>query len=485
MTEPCIVLEFNELSPVLMERFIKAGHLPNFAKLRQQSLVAVSDAEEPPPALEPWIQWITSHTGLSYAEHGIFDLDDGHKLKAPRIWDVLSQNGKSVWVCGSMNAGFQGDRLNGMLVPDPWSTGARPFPERVFHDYFKFVSSYVQEYTAEKVPLSKADHARFVTFMVTHGLSPKTVSDTLRQLSSERGKRNKWRRAVILDRLQWDLFRSQYRKLQPTFSTFFINSTAHFQHYYWRSMEPDVFALKPTTEEVAEFGDAILFGYRKMDEIVGECLRLAGPETAIVLATALSQQALVKYDDAGGKVIFKPRDVNVFARFCGVTQEFTYAPVMAEQFHLVFHSEAEATDAATKLTAVTLDDGKAVMETRQDGSSLFCGCAVFASPPEAAVMRSPLSNVTGRFHDVFYQIEGMKSGHHHPDGILWISRQGLRPGVIERKVSLRELPATYLALCGQPASPIFKVPAMPEVLGQTQSFAESAVDVQLGKRDAA
>jgi len=465
MTRSCIVLELNELSPVLMDRFIAAGHLPNFARLKRESLVATSDAEEPPPALEPWIQWITSHTGLSYAEHGIFDLDDGHRLKAPRIWDVMSGMGKTVWVCGSMNAGFLGDRLNGMLLPDPWSSGARPFPESHFHDYFKFVSSYVQEYTAEKVPLTKADHARFASFMISNGLSAKTVRDTLRQLASERGKKNKWRRAVILDRLQWDLFRCQYKKLRPTFATFFLNSTAHFQHYYWRSMEPAAFHLKPSAEEVAEYGDAILFGYRKMDEIVGECLRCAEPGASIVLATGLSQEALVKYDEVGGKIIFKPRDVNVFARCCGVTSSFVYAPVMAEQFHLNFKTEAEAADAAGKLSAMKLDGGGQVMEARQDGSSLFCGCIVHASPPSGAVMRSSHSNITAKFHDIFYQVEGMKSGHHHPDGILWVRAPGLRPGVVTRKVSLRELPATYLELCGLPPSPVFKVPAMPEITG--------------------
>ena len=161
-----------------------------------------------------------------------------------------------------------------------------------------------------------------------------------------------------------------YKKIQPTFSTFFINSTAHFQHYYWRSMEPVSFTLKPSAEDQATYGDAILFGYRKMDEIVGECMRLAAPDTSIVLATALSQEAMVKYDDGGGK-ISQTRDFNVFARFCGITSKFHYAPVMAEQFHLDFASEADAIAAETQLTAVKADGGATVMERAGRGRVYF------------------------------------------------------------------------------------------------------------------
>jgi len=75
-----IVLEFNELSPALMETFIDQGYLPNFKRLRDESSVFTTDAEEVAPNLDPWIQWVTVHSGLSYDEHGIFHLGDGDKL---------------------------------------------------------------------------------------------------------------------------------------------------------------------------------------------------------------------------------------------------------------------------------------------------------------------------------------------------------------------------------------------------------------------
>src|SRR5947209_17389020 len=94
-----IVVELNELCPDLMSRFIDDGRLPNFKRLRDQSQVFVTEAEERAPYLEPWIQWITVHSGLSYGEHQVFHLSDGHKLRQKCIWDVVSDRGLPVWVC--------------------------------------------------------------------------------------------------------------------------------------------------------------------------------------------------------------------------------------------------------------------------------------------------------------------------------------------------------------------------------------------------
>src|SRR5262249_53513257 len=136
---------------------------------------------------------------------------------------------KTVWVCGSMNIKYDLP-IRGAVLPDPWTVGQSPYPES-FSPYYTFVQRNVQEYTNDKVPLSKADVLRFLTFMMTHGLSARTVRAIVSQLMSERrtGK-GKWKRATILDKLQRDVFLHYLRTKRPAFSTFFLNSTAHFQH---------------------------------------------------------------------------------------------------------------------------------------------------------------------------------------------------------------------------------------------------------------
>lgn len=460
-----IVLELNELTPALMDRFIAEGHLPNFKRLRDASVAAITDAGEDPPFLEPWIQWVTVHTGLPYAEHKVFDLGDGPKLAAPRVWDHVSDAGRTVWICGSMNAAVAAREPNGYVLPDPWATGLRPIPEAKFAPFFDFVSAYVQDYTRDRPPLGWRDHLRFVRFMAGHGLSVRTVLDTLRQLGGEaRARTGKWRRAAILDDLLWDVFRAEYRRIRPTLATFFLNSTAHYQHYYWRNHDPDPFEIKPAEDEPADHADAILFGYRTMDRIVGECLALAAPDTSVVLCTALGQQPLTRYDEAGGRQLFKPRDIPALLAFAGVTAPCRVAPVMAEEFRLFFDDEAAAVDAAARLEALQLA-GEPVLRLRRTGAELYAGCAAGSV---AAVVGQPvtsrLGDASAPFDRLFYPIEaGLKSGMHHREGLLWMKVPGVRPRRLERMVALEEIAPTLLALCDLPAAARFAHPPMAEV----------------------
>ena len=178
------------------------------------------------------------------------------------------------------------------MVPDPWCTNVAPNPVEL-QTYFRFVQQNVLEHTNGEAAFSGADYLKFLSFMASHGLSIASVSRIMRQLASERmGEDVKWRRVVLLDLLQFDVFRHYYRTLKPQFSTFFLNSTAHYQHCYWRNMDPAAFAVKPSEEENREYGDAIRYGYRQMDGLIGRFLRLAGDDATLVFCTGLSQNEL-------------------------------------------------------------------------------------------------------------------------------------------------------------------------------------------------
>jgi hypothetical protein len=458
VSKPVIVLEFNELCPTLMDRFIEQGRLPNFARLRSQSKVFITDAEEQAPNLEPWIQWITVHTGLGFEEHGVFNLDDGAALNAPRLWDLVSQAGGNVFVCGSMNPGYL-PGLRGSVLPDPWSTKAIPYPAGTYDTYLNYVRKNVQEHTRDKSPVTKGEHLRFLSFMLSHGLSWSTCRRIVSQLLSERGGKSRWKRATILDRLQWDLFHHQWQRERPALSTFFLNSTAHFQHSYWRNMDPTPFTLKPTGEEQSEYANAVLFGYQEMDVLVGNCLALAGKEATVVLCTALSQQPCLVWEDSGGKVIHRPQDTDQLLRWAGVTGEWHHAPVMAEQFHLYFPNEEAAAKAARILESIQMN-GTRVMMARLDGKSIFAGSQIFHKAAPEDRMTSGENGAAARFLQFFYPIAGIKSGMHHPDGIFWVSQPGQKPSLDPRKIPLRQVTSTLLGLMDVPApSRVKPVPA--------------------------
>jgi hypothetical protein len=237
-----ILIEFNELCPALLQDFMDRGLLPNFRRLYESSNVFTTDAGEQEPNLEPWIQWPTVHSGLPYSEHQVFHLGDGRQLHWKCLGELLSDAGVPVGICGSMNLNY--GRLNGYVLPDPWDREGQPHPERLA-PFYSTVARQVQE-SSRGGPLSKKEMLAFGWFLARNGLRPETAWALLKQLWRERSDPGlRWRRAMLLDRLQYDVFCSLNRRFGVRFATFFCNSTAHFQHYHWRNMEPERFAVPP------------------------------------------------------------------------------------------------------------------------------------------------------------------------------------------------------------------------------------------------
>jgi hypothetical protein len=256
----------------------------------------------------------------------------------------------------------------------------------------------------------------------------------------------------VLDRLQFDVFRHYYKKLRPTLSTLFFNSTAHFQHVYWRNLEPARFDLKPTEADQKVYGDAVRHGYRCMDTILGKVLAMAGDEATIVFATALSQQPCLVYESTGGKTFYKPHSFEPLLRFAGIDPaSCTAEPVMSEDFHLRFASPAAAERAREQLLQLRLGD-EYVMKGSLDGASLMTGCGIFHEVRPGAEVRGPLGSVP--FESLFYDVDTTKSGMHHRDGLLWIRPpRGLQGRPDRGRVPLESLAPTVLSLLGvRPAS---------------------------------
>ena len=447
MPQSMVLLELNELCPSLMYRFMRDGGLPNFERLHNEANVYTTDAQEEAPFLEPWIQWVTVHTGMPYREHQIFRLSDGRLLKHKCIWDILSENGRRVWVCGSMNVRY--DRpINGLVLPDPWDAEIGPSnPE--LNDYLRFVQRNTQEHANKHLHLSVADHARFVAFMLRHGLSLESARAIVRQLASERGGRNRWRRAAILDKLQFDLFAHYFSRLKPHFSTFFLNSVAHFQHLYWRNLEPDLFERKPSAQEQMEYESAILFGYQEMDRLIGRFFGLVGDETTLVLCTGLSQQPCLKYEAQGGRLFYRPRDFGQLLAFAGVRQYAGIVPVMSECFNVRFDSEAAASEAESRLARLRVD-GVAALFVERQADSLHAGCRLSNDVPMNARLSLEGEDRSALFSDHFYQVDGIKSGMHHPDGLLWIRQPGRKHAIHLDKIPLTSVAPMILDIFAVP-----------------------------------
>ena len=67
-----ILLELNEINFDFVKKYLKSGEeLPAFSSVLNKKIYKTSSENEY-EHLEPWIQWVSAHTGKKFSEHKIF-----------------------------------------------------------------------------------------------------------------------------------------------------------------------------------------------------------------------------------------------------------------------------------------------------------------------------------------------------------------------------------------------------------------------------
>ena len=115
-----ILLELNEINFDYVKSYVDNGvDLPGFDWLMSQDY-RETRAEKRYELLEPWIQWPSVHTGLTFEEHKIFRLGDITKSDSKQIFEIVEEMGFRVGAISPMNAA---NRLKfpTYFIPDPWT----------------------------------------------------------------------------------------------------------------------------------------------------------------------------------------------------------------------------------------------------------------------------------------------------------------------------------------------------------------------------
>lgn len=445
---PVFVMEYNELCPPLLDQWMAEGKLPGFARLaaRSERFTTLADAPEG-IHLEPWIQWYSTHTGLAWDQHGVFHLTDGPRADHADLYRVAIAAGKRAISFASMNVKpFAAP--GSVFVGDPWSESGDASPAEL-NIYNAFVSRNVREYSNAANQPGLADYAKFLKFMALSGLKPATVAQIIEQLAREKlgDKRLSYRRVALLDALQFDVFEHYADRARPHVATFFLNSTAHLQHSYWRHMQPDAFQVRPDAAEMAVYGDAVLFGYQAMDRMIARFEALARRHDAhLVFMTALSQQPFLKHEDRGGQNFFRLHDVATFMAGLGLVP-LKVEPTMTHQYLATFADAAAEAAARARIEALALDDGRKLFGFGQKSiEGLYFGCQLSTRIDPAAMVIDSVTGARRPFGDLLYRIDAIKSGRHHPEGALWFANGAGRAHA--DRVSLLDIFPTLLDMAG-------------------------------------
>lgn len=277
-----LLIELNEVNFDFVRRYGEAGKLPTLNRLIEKHGLHETTSEIAYQDLEPWIQWVTAHTGKSLAEHGVFRLGDIVNHDIPQIWESLEDEGLRVGAMSPMNAKNR-TRDAAFFVPDPWtSTPITGSP--LIHAIYSAVAQAVNDNAASKITLWSA--AKLVMGLAAYA-RPENYARYVGL--ARRASRRSWLKPAFLDLLLADIFIRLVREKKPDFASLFINAGAHVQHHYMFSSGVYRGEGRNPPWYVPEGADPILDVYSTYDVIL-EQLEKAFPESRLMLATGLHQE---------------------------------------------------------------------------------------------------------------------------------------------------------------------------------------------------
>ena len=94
MKKKLTLIELNEFNKDLLKEISSKYNFVNIKKLFDNNII-ITDTEDKKEHynLDPWVQWVSIHTGYPHEIHKIDHLADVKNLKYPQIWEILGEKG--------------------------------------------------------------------------------------------------------------------------------------------------------------------------------------------------------------------------------------------------------------------------------------------------------------------------------------------------------------------------------------------------------
>jgi hypothetical protein len=468
-----LFLEFNELTFTILDPLVEKGLLPHFARLKHEGAWGAPDAAEVPPHLDPWITWVTVHTGVTSKEHGAFVLEqDSATIRAKRLWDYAVEGGKSVGIFGSISA-YPPRPVPGFMVPGPFAPSNSTYPA-----YLGPVQALNRKYTQVHQNNETEDGlfgmARRGADLLKLGVTPKTCARIALQLAHEKVDPHvKWRRVCLQPMLNFDVFEHLYRRYQPDLATWHTNHCAHFMHHYWRAWDDSKFLSPATEEEKRVYGSAIEYGYQVADELLARAMELVDDDTLLVLTTSMGQQPFVKEMYKDGKVPLRFKSLPKLLTAIGVEGVTEIVPTMIPEWNVRIPDPTLRKRAVELLLGVRTEGHhiKKGISCAENGEILTLAPFGLNGPPGKITYffdATPGAKSAGYPMEDFFYVDAPtpKEGYHHPTGVLYLWGRGVSPGVELRDISNLDIAPTMLRAMGLPVPSLMKGRVLGEAWGE-------------------
>ena len=241
----------------LIRPWVQEGKLPTLARLMREG--AWGDLESTIHPLSPQA-WASFMTGKNPGKHGIFEFVEhepnsynlryvnGGSVRGKRLWELLSDSGKRVCVI-NVPFTYPPVEVNGCLIAGLDAPGVYSgfcYPPELLDE----LTGLFGEYQLRQHPYK----ARPETYLKRIYSQFDYVLEVTKYLKAKES---------------WDLFMAVFE------------STDLVQHFYWHYAFPEEFGIPATDNK--DLAEAILNVYIRIDEGLGELLKLCEPDETVVV----------------------------------------------------------------------------------------------------------------------------------------------------------------------------------------------------------
>ncbi|HVJ19054.1 MAG TPA: hypothetical protein VM686_26725 [Polyangiaceae bacterium] len=458
-----LLLEFNEITRTIIDPMLSRGKLPTFARLFSEGAVAAPLSVDAPPNLDPWVTWVTLHTGVDCSVHGATVLEqDVATIRAKRTWDYAVEAGKTIGVFGSISA-HPPRPVPGFMVPGPFAPSNDTYP-RYLAPVQLLNRKYTQIHHKNSGGDGPFDMARQALSLLSLGLSPVTAARISFELAREKTRPGqKWRRISLQPLINLDFFRMLYRRYRPDYATWHTNHAAHYMHHYWRAFDDTGFLAPATPEEKKDYGGAVELGYEICDELLARFLDLVDDDTVIVLATSMGQKPYVAELFPEGRIVLRFRDVHGLLAILAARGVTEVVPTMVPQYNVRIPDAAERARVGgllrrARAVHATYPGVFTVVETGDVLTVTPAGLAKKRDDIRYFLDGAPNAKKDGYTLDELFVADAPtpKQGMHDPTGLLVLHGKGIRRGVEIKGTSNLDIAPTLLTLLGTPVPATMK-----------------------------
>lgn len=323
-----LIVELNEFNAELIQSAITQHRLPSLAKVWSLPKFTYKSPDRYNSGyLEPWVQWVSIHSGTPSSKHHIKHLGDVPDLTFKQCWEVLSEHDITMGVWGVMNGACQSATNVTFFIPDPWTFTEIARPQELNHllDLPRYVAKNYQ--ALSKIQLLKK--AWSLLKFIAKSNQGKAIFKEVLSLGKNLVKRGKHHYVFIsfFDYIQTLLFTEYKKKYDPQVSLLFLNSLAHIQHHHWHN-SPDTITPE------------ILHGLQQLDRLFAHLFR-SFPNDAIIVHNGLSQ---MNTNHEKPWVLYRQKDPIAFLKALNL-------PILRVEQHMthdghVFFANSQQRDAA-------------------------------------------------------------------------------------------------------------------------------------------